>query len=209
MLLCSKIYMFHRDNSIPDLLYLKRITSCFTIVKIAPPVWVASWETVDRRLSADTINGAVKGADLICELSLISLLCTGLSTTSGRKLLLVCTRFKCCTFYWPEEAAFVHAGENHMWRWQCNSFDLLLLSTRFPFLLFAGVISLYWVTRFPRVTEGTCCSPLDFFTSWTGRNFPWYTVKTASCHSHLPWNQEQEKVCSIIKVKGQVREGSW
>ena len=53
------------------------------------------------------------------------------------------------------------------------------------FLLFGGVISLYWVTRFPRVTEGTCCSPLDFFTSWTEGNFLWYRGKTASCHSHL------------------------
>lgn len=74
------------------------------------------------------------------------------------------------------------------------------------FLLFGGVISLYWVTRFPRVTEGTCCSPLDFFTSWTERNFPWYRAETASCQSHLllikDWNQELEKVCNLVKVKG-------
>lgn len=81
------------------------------------------------------------------------------------------------------------------------------------FLLFGSVISLYWVTRFPRVTEGTCYSPLDFFTSWTERSFPWYRVKIASCHSHLPlikdWNQEREKVCNLVKVKRHVTEESW
>lgn len=80
------------------------------------------------------------------------------------------------------------------------------------FLLFGCVISLYWVTRFPRVTEGTCCSPLDFFTSWTERNFPWYRVKTASCHSHLALikdrNQGREKVCNLVKVKRHVTEES-
>lgn len=35
------------------------------------------------------------------------------------------------------------------------------------FLLFGGVISFYRVTRFPKVTLGPCCSPFDFFTSWT------------------------------------------
>lgn len=123
MLLCAKIkiYIFHRDNSIPELLYFKLTTSCFSIVKTAiVSVGCFLRNTADRHLSADTINGAVKGADLICELSLISLLCTDLSTSSQTHICeetasclgaCVCMRFKCCTFYWPEEAEFLHAGE--------------------------------------------------------------------------------------------------
>ncbi len=164
----------------------------------------------------------MKGVDLICELSLLSLLCTNLSGTSqthiwGENCCLcvsVCVSLKCSTFHWPEYTLSLCAGK--MWRRQHNSFDLytsLLFFFPSMFLLFGCVISLYWVTRFPRVTEGTCCSPLDFFTSWTERNFPWYRVKTASCHSHLPlikdWNQEREKVCNLVKVKRHVTEESW
>lgn len=80
---------------------------------------------------------------------------------------------------------------------EVDSFYLLPFSSCFHSL--PGVISLYWVTRFPRVTEGTCCSPLDSFTSWTELgNFPLCGLKTASCHSHLrlnnDWNQERVKV---------------
>lgn len=86
---------------------------------------------------------------------------------------------------------------------EADSFDLLLLSSCFHSL--PGVISLYWVTRFPRVTEGTCCSPPDSFTSWTERgNFPRCGLKTASCHSHLrlikEWNQEREKARARVSV---------
>lgn len=55
---------------------------------------------VNRRLWADAIDGDVKGVDLICELSLISLLCTNLSATSQKhiwgKTAVLCTWARVC-----------------------------------------------------------------------------------------------------------------
>ncbi len=61
----------------------------------------------------------MKGVDLICELSLLSLLCTNLSGTSqthiwGENCCLcvsVCVSLKCSTFHWPEYTLSLCAGK--------------------------------------------------------------------------------------------------
>lgn len=140
---------------------------------------------------------------LICELSFLSFLCTNKSpvwniwNTHLRKNCYLCisVSLKYSTFHWPRDTVLLCAAETTCEGGSTTHSIPSPLYCSFPpslFLLFAGVISLYWVTRFPRVTEGTRYSPLDFFTSWTKWIFLWYRAKTASRHSHLPliknWN---------------------
>jgi len=67
-----------------------------------------------------------------------------------------------------------------------------------PYLF--GVISLYWVTRFLSATVGTHCSPCDFFTSWTSRNFPLIPAETANCHFLLLLNRKERKKWAAGRV---------
>lgn len=107
-------------------------------------------------------------------------------------------------------ASWIHTSYSHMckhWRGSSPSFTASLTHTFPSFTSLAtwrsgkhlfspylfGVISLYWVTRFLGVTVGTHCSPLDFFTSWTSRNFPLIPAVTASCHFLLLLNRKGRK----------------
>lgn len=146
--------------------------------------------------SADAVDKDVRGADLICELSLISLLYTNKPpiwhNSPSRFWSRFCTQTLKVQLFFDLKIYCIFAPvKSPMWRWQHNSFDPLQLIVPFPllaplFLLFAAIISPCRVTRFPKVKARTCCSPFDIFTSWTGEHFSWNATKTASCLSHLP-----------------------
>ena len=122
---------------------------------------------VNPCLSADAVDGDVKGADLIYEPSLLCLPCTNLSATSqthicggGSASLCVSVRVYHLNFlpFIDLKTRFLCAGETTCGGGSAiHSISIPLYRSFFffppsPFLLFGGVISVYWVTRFPRVT---------------------------------------------------------
>ena len=141
------------------------------------PILVSSWERElllkgcgSRCLSAGAADGDVKGADLIYDPSLLCLPCTNQSATSqshicGGESACLCVSARVChlnvlPFIDLKTRGFCAPVKPHV-EVAARFIRSLHLSTvpppfffffPSPFLLFGGVISVYWVTRFPRVT---------------------------------------------------------
>lgn len=174
-------------------------------------------------LSVDATARDVKGVDSICESSLISLL--RLSATSqphfcGETAVCtwICMCVRACTHVCVcdlNALPFTDLKTHSFWvrvkpQEEVDSFDLLLLSSRFH-----SLVVWYHFTGspdFPESPRGHVAHLLTLLPLEPEGNFPWCGVKTASCHSHLPlikdWNQGREKVRSLVKVEKNKTENS-